>query len=83
MQEFVADGHINRDEARNHPRRNIVTRALGIEPAVRVDSWTLPIVRGDRYVLCSDGLVDEVIDDDIATVLIETEDPQLAADELV
>jgi protein phosphatase len=43
----------------------------------------LPIVRGDRYVLCSDGLVDEVVDDDIATVLLETEDPQLAADELV
>ena len=83
VQELVAEGHINRDEARNHPRRNIVTRALGIEPAVRVDSWTLPIVRGDRYVLCSDGLVDEVIDDDIASVLIETEDPQRAADELV
>ena len=60
VQELVAEGHINRDEARNHPRRNIVTRALGIEPAVRVDSWTMPIVRGDRYVLCSDGLVDEV-----------------------
>lgn len=83
VQELVAEGHINRDEARNHPRRNIVTRALGIEPAVRVDSWTLPIVRGDRYVLCSDGLVDEVIDDDIAIVLVETEDPQRAADELV
>ena len=83
VQELVAEGHINRDEARNHPRRNIVTRALGIESTVRVDSWTLPIVRGDRYVLCSDGLVDEVIDDDIASVLIETDDPQRAADELV
>ena len=43
-----------------HPRRNIVTRALGIEPCVRVDSWTMPIIRGDRFVLCSDGLVDEI-----------------------
>ena len=83
VQELVAEGHISRDEARHHPRRNIVTRALGIESAVRVDSWTLPIVRGDRYVLCSDGLVDEVVDDDIANVLIETADPQRAADELV
>ena len=60
VQELVAEGAITRDEARTHPRRNIVTRALGIEPYVRVDSWTMPIIRGDRFVLCSDGLVDEV-----------------------
>ncbi|MGH9132323.1 MAG: Stp1/IreP family PP2C-type Ser/Thr phosphatase, partial [Ilumatobacteraceae bacterium] len=83
VQELVAEGHISRDEARSHPRRNIVTRALGIESAVRVDSWTMPIVRGDRFVLCSDGLVDEVLDDEIARVLIDTQDPQRAADELV
>ena len=60
VQELVATGHITDDEARTHPRRNIVTRALGIDPTVRVDAWTLPLVRGDRFVLCSDGLVDEV-----------------------
>ena len=65
VQELVATGHITDDEARTHPRRNIVTRALGIDPAVRVDAWTLPLVRGDRFVLCSDGLVDEVRDDEI------------------
>ena len=42
VQELVATGHITDDEARTHPRRNIVTRALGIDPAVRVDAWTLP-----------------------------------------
>ena len=79
----MATGHITDDEARTHPRRNIVTRALGIDPAVRVDAWTLPVVRGDRFVVCSDGLVDEVRDDAIAEVLARGEDPQGTADELV
>ena len=83
VQELVATGHITDDEARTHPRRNIVTRALGIDPAVRVDAWTLPLVRDDRFVLCSDGLVDEVRDDDIVEVLTTLTDPQAAADELV
>ena len=83
VQELVATGHISEEEARTHPRRNIITRALGIEPDVRVDWWTLPIIRGDRFVLCSDGLVDEVADVDIASTLTLETDPQDAADRLV
>jgi len=84
VQELVAEGAITRDEARTHPRRNIVTRALGIEPVVRVDSWIMPIIRGDRFLLCSDGLVDEVTDDTIAQILTEhLTDPERAAQALV
>ena len=83
VQELVATGHISEDEARTHPRRNIITRALGIEPDVRVDWWTLPLVRGDRFLLCSDGLVDEVDDADIAGTLEQHTDPQEATDRLV
>jgi hypothetical protein len=83
VQELVSTGHITEAEARNHPRRNIVTRALGIEPHVRVDTWVLPLVRGDRYVLCSDGLVDEVEDNQIAAILATNPHPQAAADALV
>lgn len=83
VQELVATGHITDDEARHHPRRNIITRALGIEPDVKVDWWTLPIIRGDRFVLCSDGLVDEVADDDISNILRSNPDPQKAADTLI
>ena len=83
VQELVATGHISEDEARTHPRRNIVTRALGIEPTVRVDSWVLPLVRADRFVLCSDGLVDEVTDDQIAAIIAANPEPQTAADQLV
>ena len=83
VQELLATGHLTEDEARNHPRRNIVTRALGIEPNVRVDSWVLPLVRGDRFVLCSDGLVDEIDDARIADIVAGAADPQAAAEQLV
>jgi PPM family protein phosphatase len=83
VQELVATGHITDDEARTHPRRNIITRALGIEPDVKVDWWTLPLVRGDRFLLCSDGLVDEVSDDAITTTLANESDPQKAVDSLI
>jgi protein phosphatase len=83
VQELVATGHISEAEARTHPRRNIVTRALGIEPTVRVDTWVIPFVKGDRYILCSDGLVDEVPDHDIEQVAVVVHDPQAAAEELV
>ncbi len=83
VQELVSTGHITEIEARSHPRRNIVTRALGIEPNVRVDTWVLPFVQGDRYVLCSDGLVDEVDDAEIAELMLANASPQDAADALV
>jgi serine/threonine protein phosphatase PrpC len=83
VQELVSTGHITENEARSHPRRNIVTRALGIEPHVRVDTWVLPFVQGDRYVLCSDGLVDEVDDEEIAAIIAANTDPQAAAEALV
>ncbi len=83
VQELVSTGHITEVEARTHPRRNIVTRALGIESNVRVDSWVLPFVKGDRYLLCSDGLVDEVDDGEIADVMAAHTDAQRAAEALV
>ena len=83
VQELVDQGQITAFEARYHPRRNIVTRALGIEPDVRVDSWRLPLIRGDRYVLCSDGLVDEVDDEEISALVASFGDPQACAEALV
>ena len=83
VQELVATGHITIEEARTHPRRNIVTRALGIEPNVRADMWTLPVIRGDRFILCSDGLVDEVPDHEILDLVGAVAEPQALADQLV
>lgn len=83
VQELIFAGHISKAEAREHPQRNIVTRALGIEPGVGVDLWSLPLVIGDRFMACSDGLVDEIDDGVIELVLRGTADPQEAAEELV
>ena len=83
VQELVNSGHITAAEARVHPQRNIVTRALGIEAGIGIDVWTLPIVRGDRFLSCSDGLVDEVTDEVILDALCDFSDPQAAAEELI
>ena len=83
VQDLVSEGLITREEARTHARRNIVTRALGIEPSVAVDTWTLPLINGDRYILCSDGLVDEVTDEAIEKCVKQQIEPQKVAEELV
>ena len=83
VQELVTEGLLTVDEARTHPRRNIVTRALGIDEQVSVDTWTIPMFNGDRYMLCSDGLVDEVPLDEITEMMREHSAPQLIAERLV
>ena len=83
VQELVNEGIITPEAARVHPRRNIVTRALGIDRSVMVDVFTHFVRTGDRIVLCSDGLVDEVADVEIARVLGEHTDPQETAEALV
>lgn len=76
---LVVAGELTKDEARVHPHRNIITRALGIDAEVEVDTWDFAPHPGDRYLVCSDGLVDEVDEATIAEVLTTTDDPQAAA----
>ena len=83
VEEMLAAGQITPDEARTHPHRHVVTRALGVEQSVAVDTWLVTPESGDRYLICSDGLVNEVPDDDIAGLLGRQPDPQAAADALV
>jgi len=83
VEDLVAAGEISPEEARHHPNRNILTRALGIEATVEIDTWELYPFAGDRYLLCSDGLFNEVDDPTIAEALRTIEDPQEAADVLV
>ena len=83
VETMVREGSLSPDEAASHPRRNVVTRALGIDSAVDVDAWEVAIVAGDRLLLCSDGLVNEMQDDQISAVLRRLADPSEAAAELV
>ena len=83
VQELVDEGIVSIEEARTHPRRNIVTRALGIDADVEVEANTFPVTVGAWYVLCSDGLVDEISDADIAKVLERCTSPHEASQALV
>jgi len=60
VSELVKNGEMTGEEARRHPRRNMLVRALGVEAAVRVDLRYLGLVPGDRVLLCTDGLSDLV-----------------------
>jgi len=82
-EELVARGELSEQEASIHPQRHILTRALGVSPDVDVDVWEFVPEEGDRFLLCSDGLTNEVADDHLEEVLVGARDPQLAAESLV
>jgi PPM family protein phosphatase len=83
VEDLLRDGQLTEEEAAVHPKRNIITRALGIDVDVDVDGSTVIPFTGDRFLLCSDGLFGEVSNDQIAAVLRRLADPTEAADELV
>jgi protein phosphatase len=82
-EELARTGQISPEDVDHHPQRHILTRALGILPDVAVDLWEVLPYPGDRVLLCSDGLVREVKDEQIAAVLRRLHDPTEAAQELV
>jgi len=65
VQEQVNAGILSEDEAKSHPLKNVVTRALGGSPHVSVDLIEVPLHPGDRFLLCSDGLTGMVTDEEI------------------
>jgi len=69
VQRLVDSGYLTKTEARFHPRSNVITRAIGTNDSVIVDLFTMDIVKGDVYFLCSDGLTNHVDDKDIEDVL--------------
>ncbi len=78
--ELVRSGDLTRDQAAEHPQKNLITRALGAEEEVDVDTTVLPIEAGDRVLLCSDGLSDMVPEARISEILLEAYgDPERAA----
>jgi serine/threonine protein phosphatase PrpC len=80
---MVKAGEITPDEAAVHPHRNVLTRALGTEPEVKVDVEEVVLMDGDRLLLCSDGLFGMVNEDQIQAILEADPDPQKTADRLV
>jgi len=82
-EEKVRHGELTEAEAAVHPHRHILTRALGVSSDVDVDLWELHLRAGDRILLCSDGLTNEVSTSAIADVLGSVADPAEASRTLV
>lgn len=83
VQALVDRGAITAAEAKYHFQRNIVLRALGIDSDIEIDLFPLEVRTGDRFILCSDGLVDEAEDSEIENETRLLKDPQELADSLV
>jgi serine/threonine protein phosphatase PrpC len=84
VNEQVLSGVISADQARSHPLRNVVTRALGGKPDLQVDMTVHKLLPGDHLLLCSDGLTTMLHDDDIARIVKDAGgDVKKAARELV
>jgi PPM family protein phosphatase len=83
VDELVRRGKLTEEQAAEHPQRSIITRALGPEPEVEVDTWTYPVRRGDVLLLCSDGLTSMVPEERIGQILAASESLDDAADRLI
>jgi PPM family protein phosphatase len=77
--ELVRGGKLSPEEAEHHPQRSVITRALGTDPDVDIDTFAVDAEPGDVFLLCSDGLTDMVSDETIERVLGEHRDDLEAA----
>jgi serine/threonine protein phosphatase PrpC len=83
VEELVRQGKLTEAQAAEHPQRSIITRALGIEADVEVDTWTYPVRAGDVVLLCSDGLTSMIGEELIARVLAAEPNLDRAAERLI
>jgi protein phosphatase len=83
VDELVRRGKLTEEQAAEHPQRSIITRALGPEPTVEVDTWTYPVRAGDVLLLCSDGLTSMVSEERVEEVLAGATALEKAAGQLI
>ncbi|MBC2887901.1 Stp1/IreP family PP2C-type Ser/Thr phosphatase [Gordonibacter massiliensis (ex Traore et al. 2017)] len=83
MADMIEAGQLTPEEARTHPNRSVITRALGSDPHTQPDLYEINVETGDRLLVCSDGLSSMVRDQDIESVLARVRDPQRCASQLV
>ncbi len=83
VEELRRQGRLTEEEAEEHPQRSIITRALGPEPDVKVDTMTFKAKSGDIFLLCSDGLTTMVPDSDIRDILVNARSLRSAVNKLI
>ena len=83
VDEMVRSGSISKEEARFHPKKNIITRAVGTSEGVLVDMFQVTLEKGDLILMCTDGLTNMVEDDDIYILIRQQRDIAGMAEQLV
>ena len=83
VEEMVLRGGIGREEARNHPDKNIITRAVGADDTIKPDFFTVKLDRGDIVLMCTDGLTNMLEDEEIRMIMDGARDIVERAQELV
>ena len=83
VEEMIRVGQIDRDRARNHPDKNIITRAVGVMRQIKVDFFDVHVKTGDLILMCSDGLSNMVEDEVIKNTILSAPDVEEKADRLV
>ncbi len=83
IEELVKNGSITKDEAVNHPNKNLITRAVGYELDLQVDTYELDLMENDIILLCTDGLTNMLTEKEILEIIKNNEEPQKACDTLI
>lgn len=83
VEEMVRRGGLAKEDARNHPDKNIITRAVGAEDTVKIDFFTVELEEGDMVLMCTDGLTNMLEDEEILKILEVSRDIAEMAEELV
>lgn len=83
IEELVKNGSITRDEAVNHPNKNLITRAVGYELGLQVDTYEIDLKENDIILLCTDGLTNMLLEEEILEIVKNKEEPQDACDTLI
>lgn len=83
VEELIRNGGIDRSEARNHPVKNMITRAVGAESSIVPDFFEVTLQKNDRILLCSDGLTNMVDEDELLEIITEQKTPEPVVHKLV
>ena len=83
VQALIDEDEITEEQAREHPRKNEITRAVGIMPSIEVDTMKLTLDSDESLLLCCDGVIAHLSDDDIHKIIRGSSDPQTACQEIV
>jgi protein phosphatase len=83
VEELIRTGQLDRKKGRNHPEKNIITRAMGSRDEAMPDFFEITLSPGDRILMCSDGLSNMVENDEIRDIITEARSPEIAVEMLI